>query len=57
MSLLILLAVLIVRRSRDKEGEAAAGDGKALLELPDEGTEVAGYGKNVPELIDPDQQP
>ncbi len=55
--LLVLLAVLIVKRSRDPEGVAPAGDGKMLFELPDEGTEIAGYGKNVPELIDPDQQP
>ena len=53
--LLVLLALLIVKRSRDSEGEATVGDGKTLFELPEEGTEAAGYGKNIPELIDPDQ--
>ena len=53
--LLVLLAVLILKRSRDPEGEAATDDGKTLFELPEEGMDASGYGKNIPELIDSDR--
>jgi len=53
--LLVLLAVLILKRSRDPEGEATTDDGKTLFELPEEGADASGYGKNIPELIDSDR--
>ena len=50
--LLILLAVLIMKRSRDPEGEPADDGNKTVFKLPGEGSEITGYGKNIPELFD-----
>jgi len=49
-----LLTVLILKRSRPNEVAPSLTDGgKTVLELP---AEQEGYGKNIPELIDSNQE-
>ena len=51
-----LLVTLLLKRSRDSEVEPSVGDGsKTVFQLPEDGTEIGEYSKNVPELIDSDQ--